>query len=307
MVLFPGPGSPKCSERRPLSSAPIAAPITEFAEEDPTGRMQPRTHLMSKRNRSLMRELVTTDFKLRYQGSAIGYGWTLVRPLVTFIILYIVFDKFLKLGAGVPHYPVYLLLGLVMWNFFGDMTTQSLGCIIVRGDILSKMSIPRWIIVVSTTFAIVINLFFNLIVLAIFLILSHVSVSWEILFLPLFFLEVYLVGLGVSFYLAAAFVKYRDIRYMWEVMSLALFYLTPIIYPLSRISNPTLQKILLLNPLAQAIQDARYVAVTTDASTIRSEYGHHLPGLIPLAITLLVLIVGSWYFRRESRSFAENL
>ena len=87
----------------------------------------------------------------------------------------------------------------------------------------------------------------------------------------------------------------------------ALFYLTPIIYPLSRISNPTLRKVLMLNPLAQAIQDARYVTVTKEASTVYSEFGTYLVGVIPVVITLAVLAYGSWYFRREARTFAENI
>src|SRR6201989_2884942 len=93
-------------------------------------------HIISKKNRALLRELVATDFKLRYQGSALGYAWSLLRPLLIFLILYVVFVKFLKLGSGVPHYPVYLLLGIVIWNFFAEMTTQSLGSIVGRGDLI---------------------------------------------------------------------------------------------------------------------------------------------------------------------------
>jgi len=270
-------------------------------------QMQPITRLATKRNKALLRELVVTDFKLRYQGSAIGYAWSLLRPLLIFLILYIVFDKFLKLGAGVPHYPVYLLLGLVIWNFFADMTNQSLGSIVGRGDILRKVSIPRWIIVVSATISVMINFGFNLVVLAIFMVVGRVAISWDIVLLPFFFLETYVLGLGLSFFLAAAFVKYRDVRYVWEVGTQALFYLTPIIYPLSRISNPDLRKLLLLNPLAQAIQDARYVTVTKETSTLYTEYGTHFFWLVPFAITVALLLIGSWYFRRESRSFAENL
>jgi len=269
--------------------------------------MQPITRLATKRNKALLRELVATDFKLRYQGSAIGYAWSLLRPLLIFLILYIVFDKFLKLGTGVPHYPVYLLLGLVIWNFFADMTGQSLGSIVARGDILRKVSIPRWIIVVSATISVLINFGFNLVVLAIFMVVGRVAISWDILLLPLFFLETYVLGLGVSFFLGAAYVRYRDIRYVWEVVTQALFYLTPIIYPLSRISNPTLQKLLLLNPLAQAIQGARYVTVTTEAATVYTEYGTYAVAIVPVSITLGLLAFGSWYFKREARTFAENI
>ena len=86
-------------------------------------------HIFSKQNRALLSELVRTDFKLRYQGSVLGYAWSLLRPLLLFVILYVVFVKFLKFGAGVPHFPVYLLLGIVLWNFFNEMTVQSLSLI----------------------------------------------------------------------------------------------------------------------------------------------------------------------------------
>jgi len=269
--------------------------------------MQPTSRLFTKRNRALLRELVITDFKLRYQGSAIGYAWSLLRPLMIFLILYLVFARFLRLGAGIPHYPVYLLLGFVMWNFFADMTNQSLGSIVGRGDILRKVSIPRWIIVLSATISVLINLLFNLAVLAVFMVISRVHIGWDIVILPLTFLEVYVFGLGLSFFLAAAYVKYRDISYAWEVVTQAFFYFTPIIYPLTLIKNMDIRKLILMNPMAQAIQEARYVAVTKDAVTVHSEFGNYYAGLIPLAITATVLVMGSRYFHRESRSFAENL
>src|SRR5215213_6705832 len=103
----------------------------------------------SKQNRALLAELVRTDFKLRYQGSVLGYAWSLLRPLLLFVILYVVFVKFLKLGGDIPHFPVYLLLGIILWNFFVEMTMQSLGSIVGRGDLIRKVKIPRWMIVLS--------------------------------------------------------------------------------------------------------------------------------------------------------------
>src|ERR1700685_4272785 len=100
----------------------------------------------TKQNRALLSELVRTDFKLRYQGSVLGYAWSLLRPLLLFVILYIVFVKFLKIGGNVPHYPVYLLMGIVMWNFFLEMTMQGLGSVVGRGDLIRKIRIPRWAI-----------------------------------------------------------------------------------------------------------------------------------------------------------------
>lgn len=264
-------------------------------------------HIFSKQNRALLSELVRTDFKLRYQGSVLGYAWSLLRPLLLFLILYIVFVKFLKLGAGVPHFPVYLLLGIVIWNFFNEMTVQSLGSIVGRGDLIRKIRIPRWMIVFSSSISALINFFLNLIVVAFFMIINHVDISGTILLLPLLFLEVYLFSLGLSLFLSAMFVKFRDINYIWEVILQAGFYLTPILYPLSRITNLTLQKIILINPLAQTIQDARYVAVTKQAITPYSLFEGGWYKFIPFVIVIVVLVGGLAYFRRESKYFAENI
>src|SRR5690606_18257006 len=119
----------------------------------------------SKRNRALLSELVRTDFKLRYQGSVLGYAWSLLRPLLMFVILYVVFIKFLKIGSDIENYPIYLLLGIVLWSFFQEMTTRSLTSVVERGDLLRKITIPRWIIVFSSSISALINLALNLIVI----------------------------------------------------------------------------------------------------------------------------------------------
>lgn len=264
-------------------------------------------HLVTKKNRALLAELVRTDFKLRYQGSVLGYAWSLLRPLLLFLILYVVFVKFLKIGAGVPHFPVYLLLGIVIWNFFNEMTVQSLGSIVGRGDLIRKIRIPRWIIVLSSSISALINLGLNLIVIGVFLLVNDVDLLFTALWLPLILVEVYLFSLGLSLFLAAAFVRFRDLSYIWEVTLQGLFYLTPILYPISLITNLTLQKILLLNPMAQAIQDARYALVTHETVTIRRVFEGGWYAFLPFLTVILVLVFGLWYFRRESKYFAENI
>ena len=264
-------------------------------------------HLVSKENRALLSELVRTDFKLRYQGSVLGYAWSLLRPLLLFAILYVVFVKFLKLGEGIPHFPVYLLLGIVIWNFFLEMTTQSLGSIVGRGDLIRKISIPRWMIVFSSSLSAVINLLLNMLVIAVFMIANQVDLMVSILWLPLILLEVYLFGLGLSLFLSAAFVKYRDINYIWEVVLQAGFYLTPILYPLAMITNQDLQKLILLNPMAQAIQDARYSIITHQTITPHNIFDGGWYMLIPFLIVFMMLLFGLVYFRRESKYFAENI
>ena len=267
------------------------------------------TQYFSKQNRALLSELVRTDFKLRYQGSVLGYGWSLLRPLFLFGILYIIFAVVLKSGGAIPHFPTYLLLGIVLWTFFTDMTAQSLGSIVGRGDLIRKIRIPRWIIVFSSSLMAVINLGLNLVIVAIFMILNHVDLNFSILLLPFLLIEIYAFALGISLFLSAAFVKFRDINYIWEVALQAGFYLTPILYALSIIKNVTAQKFVLLNPMAQAIQDARYSAISHDKTVITTSriFNGGWYTLIPFLIVILVFIGGALYFKSQADSFAENL
>ncbi len=265
------------------------------------------TDLLSKQNRALLTELVRTDFKLRYQGSVLGYAWSLLRPLLLFLILYIVFVRFLRIGGDIPHFPIYLLLGIVIWNFFAEMTSQSVNSIVGRGDLIRKISIPRWIIVLSSSISALINLLLNLLVVLVFLFANHVNLLKTSLWLPLILIEVYALALGLSLFLAAAFVKYRDVSYIWEVLLQAGFYLTPILYPISRITNLTLQKLLFINPMGQSIQDARYAVITHQTPVIGNAFGGSWLRFLPYAITVAILFLGVWYFRRESKYFAENI
>lgn len=264
---------------------------------------------ISKQNRALLSELVRTDFKLRYQGSVLGYAWSLLRPLLMFLILYIVFVKFLRIGGNVPHFPIYLLFGIVLWQFFSDMTNQSLTSIVGRGDLIRKIRIPRWMIVFSTSISAIINFLLNLLVVGVFLIFNQVHLTANILLLPLILLEIYVFALGLSLFLSAAYVKYRDVSYIWEVIIQAGFYLTPILYPLTMITNETFQKLILVNPMAQAIQDARFLTVTQDSQVITTyrifDGGWYM--VIPFVIVLITLVVGLVYFKKESKYFAENI
>jgi ABC-2 type transport system permease protein len=267
----------------------------------------------SKQNRALLAELVRTDFKLRYQGSVLGYAWSLLRPLFIFAILYVVFVIVFPLGKGIPHYPVYLFTGMVIWNFFNEMTVQSLGSIVGRGDLIRKIRIPRWMIVFSSSISAVISLGFNLVVLAVFMVLNHVDPMRSILLLPFILLEAYLLALGVSLFLSALFVKFRDLNYIWEVLMQAGFYATPILYPISRITGSRsleIQKFIFLNPLTQMIQDARYSLILHDlkkSPTIYYIFHGGYDKYIPFAIVILVLTGGLLYFKKESKYFAENI
>ena len=268
-------------------------------------------NFLYKGNRVLLKELTKPDFKLRYQGSILGYLWALLRPLMMFAILYIVFAKLLKFGNDIPHYPVYLLVGTTFWSFFTECTNQGIQAIVNRGDLIRKVCFPKYIVVVSATLTAVINVLINLVVIFIFALIDGVTPSWTWLLVPLLLLELYAFSLGISFLLGAINVKYRDITSIWDVLTQALFYAVPIIYPIAMVAtaSTTAAKIILLNPIAQVIQDLRYSIVTTEAITTWSYVGEENPiwKFIPLVIVLIILTWGSWYFRKKSKKFAEEI
>jgi len=251
--------------------------------------------------------LVKTDFKLRYQGSALGYVWSLLRPLLLFVILYIVFTKFLKVGRNIPYYPVYLLVGLVVWNYFVEVTVGSVGAIVGKGDLMRKINFPKYVIILAGSFSALINLFLNSIVISIFMVINKVPVTAEAFLVIPLILELFIASIGIAFLLSALFVRFRDVTYIWEVIVQAAFYATPILYPLSLVSH-SVAKLMLLNPLAQIIQDVRYVLVTHQSETIYQAYGgDKFIWLIPVGLTLLTAVVAGMYFRARSRFFAEEV
>ena len=240
--------------------------------------------IWSRKNSILLKELVKTDFKIRYQGSVLGYLWAVLRPMLLFAILYTVFA------------------------FFSECTSQGIQAIVGRSDLLRKISFPKWIIVVSSTITALINFLINLCVIIVFALLNGVTPSFTWLLAPLVILELYLLSLGIAFFLGSINVKYRDISSIWEVLMQALFYAVPIIYPITMVSASSVvaAKVLLLNPIAQVIQDARYLLITNQSITVWNFIDNIFLRFLPVLITLFILTIGSIYFRKHSKYFAEE-
>jgi ABC-2 type transport system permease protein len=257
----------------------------------------------------LLRELVITEFKLRYQGSVLGYLWSLLRPLFLFVILYFVFVYFLRIGNDVPHWPVALLLGIVLWNFFSEVTNNGVTSIVNRGDVIRKINFPKYVIVLAGSISALINLVINLFVIAVFMIINHVDVHWVSLLTPLYIVELLVLALGISFFLSAVFVRLRDVNYIWEIIMQGLFYASAIVYPISMVMGRShkLAELLLLNPVTQSVQDARHVLVSDANPTLYSVSGSWLISLAPILLTILIFVIGAWYFRHHSPKFAENV
>lgn len=242
--------------------------------------------------------LAKTDFKLRYQGSVLGFLWALLKPLFIFGILHTVFVHLF--GMTVENYALKLLLAILLWTFFAEGTMVGLHSLMSKGHILTKISFPRWIVVVSAwlqsvmTFAITLLIFFG----AFFF--SGLSVSiWQVVVFLLYIAALLLLVLGFSFLTAPLFLRYRDLNQIWDVLLLGGFYAAPIIYPLEMLPTD-LRMWLYVNPMTFLIEHARTVLFTGEFSRL----DHHvLYGLV-----LVLGFVFAWgVFQKFQRKIAELL
>ena len=264
----------------------------------------------------VLKEMVKTDFQLRYQGSFLGIAWSILKPLMLFCVMYMVFVRFLKFSDGTPTFPLVLLLGISLWNFFSEATSMGLNSITGRGDVLRKVDFPKIIIVISATIGSLIGLAINMCVVLLFCLLSgQVHFTWRVLLLPINFIEFYILALGCALLLATMNVYFRDIQHIWDVLQQTLFYATPIIYPLSMVEQRLgeqyghlIEKIMLLNPVAQIIQDIRHNLIAPDTTpTIWNLCHQWWIQLIPIAIVLLCVVLGLHVFKKHDWQFAEVL
>lgn len=257
------------------------------------------------RTRTLIRELAITDFKLKYQGLALGYIWSLAKPLMLFTVLYFVFTRLIRLGDAVPHYALYLLLGVVLWSYFFESTSVAMVSVVDRRELIRKVYFPRIVIPIATSISSLITLGLNLLVVFVFIAVTGVGFRITVPLFVLLLLELYVLSLGFSLLLAALYVKFRDLRPIWEVGLQLLFYASPIIYPLTLVPK-RFAAVIALSPVAQIIEDSRKLLITPQAlSTV--DYVQWPLALLPYLIPPAVLVLGYWYFKSTAAQFAEEL
>lgn len=262
--------------------------------------------ILSKQNKAILREMVSTDFKVRYQGSALGYLWSLLKPLFMFAILYAVFTIVFPVGKQIENFGAYLLLGIVLWNFFTEATTVGASSVVAHGDLLRKISIPRYLVVISSSVSALINLGLSMIIVFfIAFVFAGIVPSLSWIFIAPLIIELYAFALACSFILAAAYVRFRDVSYIWEILLQAGFYASAVIFPLQLVAEQY-QKWFFLNPLVQIIQDMRYIIATDMTITIWKVVTFPYI-LIPFVIIVFVAIFAFRYFKKQAHTFAENV
>jgi ABC-2 type transport system permease protein len=271
----------------------------------------------ARRFASLTLTLATTDFKLRYFGSALGYVWSLMRPLLLFGVLYVVFTQVFSLGRGIPHYPVYLLTSIILWTFFVETTSNNVQSLLAREGLLRKMRFPRLVIPLSVALVALFNLGMNMIAVIVFALADGVYPRWSWLEMPLLIVLLATLAVGVGMLLSALYVRYRDIQPIWDVISQALFYASPVIY--TAFQYKSLKHLAMFNPIG-AILTQMHFSWVGGGTVVRS--GHRVPYvvhdaattaggapllLVPLGIIVGMFCLGLWFFSREAPRIAENL
>jgi ABC-2 type transport system permease protein len=250
--------------------------------------------------------LATTDFKLRFYGSALGYAWTLVKPFAMFGVIWFVFSEIVHAGNGVKNYSAYILMALVLFQYFLGIVTAALGCLVDRQNLLRKMPFPRLVIPFSVTLTALFDLGMTLVAVFIFLLILGVYPTWSWLeLIPLVaILTVFATGLGLL--LSVLFVRFRDIKPIWEVFGQMLFYASGVLYVATSVPD-AYQRPFLVNPMSAVLTQMRHAVVDPGASSAAQVIGGAPRLLIPAAIVVVVAVVGTWAFIREAPRVAENL
>jgi ABC-2 type transport system permease protein len=259
-----------------------------------------------KRFGELLYLMSVTEFKKTYFGTVLGYVWSLLRPLLLFAVLLFVFTKVIRIGSDVPHYPVLLLMNVVLFGFFSEATTTSVMSVVNQEGVVRKTQFPRVVIPLSVVMTSFFNLGMNLIVVLIFVIAFGVEPQWTWLLFPLIIAALFLFATTVSMLLSSLYVRFRDTAIIWTVVAQALFYATPVIYPIEVVPD-RYRDLIMLNPLTPLFEQARKWVIDPSAPGAVSAAGGWTHLLPAIAIFIGACMLGAWYFNREAPRIAEAL
>jgi ABC-2 type transport system permease protein len=260
-----------------------------------------------RRALELLYVIAVTDFKRTYFGTALGYLWSIARPLMTFGILLLVFTHVFRFKAKVPNYPVFLLFDIVLFTFFQEATSLAVGSIVGHEAVVRKTQFPRLVIPLAVVLTTLFNLALNLVVAFAFILVRGISPSWTWLMLIPILVVLFVFTTAVSMIVSALYPRFRDVGIIWSVFAMALFYATPVLYPI-RVVSHNLRDVIALNPLAPIFNLAqRWITEPSTPWPNAASLGG--PVRLAIAIALYVAVCGFavWIFRREAPRIAEAL
>jgi ABC-2 type transport system permease protein len=250
-----------------------------------------------------------TEFKRVYFGTVLGYVWSLIRPLMLFGVLLFVFTQVFKIGSDkVQHYPVFLLLGIVLFTFFQEATSNAVASVVAQEGVVRKTQFPRLVIPLSVTLTALFNLGLNLIIVLVFLFAFGVDPTWTWLLFPVAALFLFTLTAALSMALSVLYVRFRDIQIIWVVVAQVLFYATPILYPVNAFESSTKEHLLMINPLAVIFEQIRVWVLAEPQAPTASEAAGGILHLLPAAAIFVgVCAFAVWIFNREAPRIAEDL
>jgi ABC-2 type transport system permease protein len=260
-----------------------------------------------RRALELLYVIAVTDFKRTYFGTALGYIWSIARPLMTFGILLLVFTHVFRFKAKVPNYPVFLLFDIVLFSFFQEATSMAVGSIVGHEAVVRKTQFPRLVIPLAVVLTTAFNLALNLVVAFAFILARGISPSWTWLMLIPILIVLFAFTTAVSMIVSALYPRFRDVGIIWSVVAMALFYATPVLYPISVVSH-NLRDVIALNPLAPVFNLAqRWITEPTTPWPNAASLGGPVRLAIAVGLYVAVCVFAVWIFRREAPRIAEAL
>ena len=255
-----------------------------------------------RRSLELLYLIASTEFKRTYFGTVLGYLWSLCRPLLLFTVLLAVFTHIVRLGSSVTHYPVLLLMNIVLFGFFQEATNTAVGSVLSQEAVVRKTQFPRLVIPLAVVLTSLFNLVLNLVVVFVFILAFGVAPIWTWLLMPVLLAWLLILTVAVAMILSSLYPRFRDMGIIWAVLSTALFYATPVLYPLQKVSG-TIGNLIALNPLTPLFELARRWIIDPNAPVKTGP----LYVLVPLGLTIAICVLAVWIFSREAPRIAEEL
>ena len=259
-----------------------------------------------RRSWELLQLIAVTDFKKVYFGTALGYLWSLARPLMLFGVLLAVFTQIFRIGSEVPEYPVLLLFNIVLFGFFSEATNTAVQSIVGQEAIVRKTQFPRLVIPLAVVLTALFNLGLNLVVVFVFILAWGIAPEWSWLGFPLIVVALFVFTTAVSMIVSSLYPRFRDTAIIWGVLATVLFYGTPVLYPLEIVPD-TLRDVIGVNPLAPLFELARLWVIDPTAPGPVDSAGGFVHLLPAIAIYVAVCAFSVWVFRREAPRIAEQL
>ena len=239
-------------------------------------------------------ELVKRDFNKRYKRSVLGVLWSMLAPLFQLLVMSFVFKR--VFGRSMEHYTIYLFAGQLVFNYFKEATNNGMSSIISNAGIITKVSVPKYLFLISKVMAASINFLLTLIIFFIFVGFDKIAFTWKFILIlyPIACLFIFIIGTGLI--LSALFVFFKDIQYLYDIFTLALMYFSAIFYDVSIFEGSRVAQLIYINPIFVYINYIREIIIYGNIPSLT----YHLYALV---YALVILRIGAWFYKKYNYMF----